>query len=174
MIFSAIKLNPSQELKLAKAATDFLGPGGPLSLDKKSGLVRQQTGPGQPIFLRPMLCIMPDGFSEEEFLSIQKFEICLEREKNLRPEEPACFWAKIWTRPRFLVRPIPFALGWRAATDFSLEKVFLAARDRFSFTGMDAENDAGETVLRPSSFKFCRAEISEREWKLFDELWKKL
>ncbi|MBR5097158.1 MAG: hypothetical protein IK094_08655 [Treponema sp.] len=180
MNFFAIKLNPSQELKLAKAANDFLGPGGPLLPGSQKGLVRQPVEQGKPIFLRPLLCVMPDDFNKEEFSSIEKFEIFLPRKKNPEQEKPLCFWAKIWTRPgsqaneRFLVAPIPFAIPFSMAKDFSLEKVFETAKDLARDSRSPEEECQEEPFYSPSSFKLCETEASKNEWKLYDLAWKKL
>lgn len=195
MTFYAIKLNPSQELKLAKAGDSLLGPGGPLSLDKQSGRVRQKVQAGQAIFLRPLLCVLPQDFSQEEFLSIQKFEIFAPLSMSAStsaaaaptadPRAPACFWARIATRARVLIAPIPFALDYSLAKDFSLEKVFALAADladSFGFAagagpadGADGGLLAGQKFLFcPSSFKICRAQATKNEWRLYDEAWKKL
>lgn len=189
MTFNAIKLNPSQELKLAKAGDSLLGPGGPLSLDKQSGRVRQKVQAGQAIFLRPLLCVLPQDFSQEEFLSIQKFEIFAPLSMSAStsaaaaptadPTAPACFWARISTRARVLIAPIPFALDFSLAKDFSLEKVFALAADLADSFGVAAGADGGllagqKFLFCPSSFKICRAQITKNEWRLYDEAWKKL
>lgn len=191
MDFLAIKLNPSQELKLAKAANGFLGSGGPLLPGSQKGLVRQPVEQGQPIFLRPLLCVMPDDFTKEEFLSIEKFEIFLPRKKNSDKIQPLCFWTKIWTRPgslakncppandalsnaRLLAAPIPFALPFSWAKDFSLEKVFETAKDLAQDSRSPEEECEEEPFYRPSSFKLCEAWASKNEWKLYDLAWKKL
>ncbi|MBO7122859.1 MAG: hypothetical protein J6V90_06225 [Treponema sp.] len=174
MNFYAIKLNPSQELKLVKAANGFLGPGGPLSLDKKTGLVRQPVTKDRPIFLRPLLCVLPDAFEKEEFLSIEKFEI-------FAPDEmaaaalPTCFWAKITTPARILWAPIPFAIPYSLAKDFSLEKVFDLSKSFPRGDGSaEKQEREPEPFYFPSSFKLCEASASKNEWKLYDLAWKKL
>ena len=191
MNFFAIKLNPSQELKLVKAANDFLGPGGPLLPGSQKGLVRQPVEQGKPIFLRPLLCVMPNDFSKEEFLSIEKFEIFLPRKKNQPQEKPLCFWAKIWTRPgslanncppsnnalsnaRLLALPIPFALPFSWAKDFSLEKVFDLAKDLARDSRSPEGECQAEAFYSPSSFKLCEVQASKNEWKVYDLAWKKL
>lgn len=173
MNFYAIKLNPSQELKLVKAASDLLGPGGPLSFDKKSGRVRQMIMPGQPIFLRPLLCAMPGDFDKEEFLTIEKLEIFLPRKKIPSSKKPLCFWVQIATKARRLLLPIPFALDYRFAKDFSLEKVFSLSAE-FSSGANEGALDTSDFLFCASSFKICRAEITKNEWRLYDEAWKKL
>ena len=177
MTFTAIKLNPSQELKLLKARAALFGSGQPLSLDKKNGRVRQKVLPGQAIFLRPLLCVTPDDFGKEEFLSIKKFELYSPRAAAQNAGQsaghPTCFWARLETKARRLLLPIPFALDYSFSNDFSLEKVFsLAAElragaDKGALDGMDF-------LFCASSFKICRAEITKNEWRLYDEAWKKV
>ena len=193
MTFNAIKLNPSQELKLVQAANDLLGPGGPLLPGPQKGLVRQPIEQGQPIFLRPLLCILPDDFGKEEFLSIEKFEIFLPRKKSPPQNKPLCFWAKIWTRPGSpandcppandcqpanagvpIIAPIPFALDFSFAADFSLQKVFELAKDLAGNNGSAEKEFEPDSLYNPSSFKLCEAWASKNQWKLYDLAWKKL
>lgn len=173
MDFNAIKLNPSQELKLLKARDALLGKGAPLQVDKNSGRVRQKVLAGQAIFLQPLLCLTPDDFDKEEFLSITKFEIYSPKSAAItkageRPAGlPTCFWARITAKERALSLPIPFALDQTFAKDFSLEKIFSLAADLAANANLDF-------LFCPSSFKFCRAQITKNEWRLYDDVWKKL
>ncbi len=75
MNLNVIKLNPSQELRLKKACSDFFGKAEPLELDKESGLFRQKIKEGRAIFLEPLLCLLPEDFSEEEFRALKSLEI---------------------------------------------------------------------------------------------------
>ena len=168
MTFNAIKLNPSQELPLLKARDALLGSGGALSLDKKSGLVRQTIQPGQPIFLRPLLCVMPDGFDKEKFLSIKKFDICRPLNANLDKNQPLCFWAKITASDKSLAAPIPFALPYSFANGFSLEKIFELTK------AMTYKEESAEPFFSPTSFKFCQVHATKNEWSLDKDIWKNL
>ena len=177
MDFNAIKLNPSQELKLLKARAALFGSGQPLSLDKQSGRVRQKFLAGHPIFLQPLLCLVPNDFDKEEFLSIQKFEI--HSPKGAAAGLPTCFWARITTKARALSLPIPFALDHTLAKDFSLEKIFaLAAGLADSANRANAAEtcvfDGLDFLFCPSSFKLCRVQTTKNEWRLYDDVWKKL
>lgn len=168
MTFNAIKLNPSQELALLKARDALLGSGGALSMDKKSGLVLQPIGPDQPIFLRPLLCVMPDDFGKEDFLSIKKFEIFHPLKANLNKNEPLCFWAKIIAGDKTFAAPIPFALPYSFSKDFSLEKIFELTKT------LTNKEEGAEAFFLPTSFKFCQVQTTKNEWRLDKDIWKNL
>lgn len=146
--FNSIKLNASQELQLKKARADFFGKEEPLELDKKSGLLRQKIQAGRPIFLEPLLCLLPEGFAEEEFRALESLEIfspkkaCVQdcsKDKKAPPEnnkasqaqEAAALYyfpAIVASGGRQFQTAIPCAFGFELAQNFDLQKIFAAAQ----------------------------------------------
>ena len=183
MNLNVIKLNPSQELALvrvrdkaleleglklwkakdrnadatdSKASQDHNADDQNCRQDQKAAaplLVRQEIAPGKPIPLSPLLCVLPDDFTKEEFLAIEKFEIyaaeCLQDQKG-RDEECRqdlnagaadskasqaqelgalyCFPAIIQSGGRKIRAAIPCAFGFPLAQNFDLKKIFAAAQ----------------------------------------------
>ena len=116
MNLNVIKLNPSQELALVRVRDKALGLDGlklwkakdrnadaaasKVLQDQEAAdkncrqdqeaaaplIVRQEIAPGKPVPLSPLLCVLPDDFTKEEFLAIEKFEIygaeCLQDQKG--------------------------------------------------------------------------------------------
>lgn len=180
MDFNVIKLNPSQELALVRARDKALGLEGLKVMqakdlrglerlqdlnasvaDSKAAqnqkaadhlLVRQEIAPGKPIPLSPLLCVLPDDFTKEEFLAIKKFEVyaaeCwqdkkgrdLERRQDLNAsgDKKASqaqdlgalyyFPAIIQSGGRKIRAAIPCAFGFALAQNFDLQKIFAAAQ----------------------------------------------
>ena len=182
---NVIKLNASQELALVRARDKALGHGGPLVFDKERGLVKQAIKAGAPIFLQPLLCVLPEDFTKEEFLAIGRFEIfCAEclRDLNAYGTEKGALYlfpALIQSGGRKVRAAIPCAFDFSLAQNFDLQKIFAAAQTAvqdFSQDqkGGDKKNQGQDLVLPPTSFYFARAEISKNTWSLYDAVWKKL
>ncbi len=165
MTFNAIKLNPSQEIKIIKARDEALGQE-TLFFDGKKKLAWKTISRGQIVFLRPIICLIPDDLQKEEFLLTERFKIFLSTDKS---RLPICFWAKIKTPRREAMAPIPIAFEWGKKNFFDLQNPFLEAKKIMP----PEERDLGQSFFCPSSFKLCRAEILKNEWKIFDEVWKK-
>ena len=214
MTINVIKLNPSQELALvrardgdckqdkneggadAKLAQDQKAPRAneKASQDQKAAarLVRIPIEPEKPIPLSPLLCVLPDDFTKEEFLTITRFEInglqdlnaggesgeCSQdkNEGGDKKDAPICFCARIQTKEREFKCPIPAAIDFSQAKNFSLEKTFSLAKDFFQDQERrDKKSRSAESVLlAPTSFYFARAEISKNTWSLYDAVWKKM
>ncbi len=150
MNLNVIKLNPSQELRLKKARSDFFGKAESLELDKESGLFRQKIKEGRAIFLEPLLCLLPEDFTKDEFLAITRIEI-----KGLQAQDPRgkdrsqdldaggadknnsqdqdsralyYFPALVESGGRHFQAAIPCAFGFELAKNFDLQKIFAAAQ----------------------------------------------
>ena len=184
---NVIKLNASQELALVRARDKTLGHGAPLVFDKERGLVKQAVKAGAPIFLQPLLCVLPEDFTKKEFLAIARFEIfCAECLQDLNADGAEkgalyLFPALIESGGRQIRSAIPCAFDFALAQNFDLQKIFAAAqsavRDQDFSKGQeggDKKNQGQELVLAPTSFYFARAEISKNTWSLYDAIWKKI
>lgn len=169
---NVIKLNASQELALVRARGKSLGPGGPLAFDKERGLVKQVVKAGTPIFLQPLLCVLPDDFTKEEFLEITRFEIAALQDFSA-DGALYCFPALIESGGRQIRSAIPCAFDISIAQNFDLQKIFAAAQAFLQEDG-GKKNQGQDLVLTPTSFYFARAEISKNAWSLYDAVWKKL
>lgn len=201
MTLNVIKLNPSQELALVRARDGDCkqdknegGADAKLAQDQKAAarLVRIPIEPEKPIPLSPLLCVLPDDFTKEEFLTITRFEInglqnlnaggesgeCSQDQNGGgdKKDAPICFCARIQTKERELKCPIPAAIDFSQAKNFSLEKTFSLAKDFFQDQERrDEKSRSAESVLlAPTSFYFARAEISKNTWSLYDAVWKKI
>lgn len=197
--FNAIKLNASQELQLKKARASFLGPGGPLGLDKKSGLIKQKIEAGGTIFLEPILCLFENGFGKDEFYALESLEIFLPKSAVIQVQKARgkktddCQKSGVDGQKSLFYFPTrailqgrdfwglaPCALTFEWSKDFSLEKVFLAAKDLSAAQVLpkaradDKGEDGKKALLCPTSFYLARAEISKNTWSLYDAVWKKL
>ena len=184
---NVIKLNASQELALVRARDKALGHGGPLVFDKERGLVKQAVKEGAPIFLQPLLCVLPEDFTKKEFLAIIRFEIfCAECFQDLNADGAEkgalhLFPALIESGGRQVRSAIPCAFDFALAQNFDLQKIFSSAQSAArnqnlsqDQEGGDKKNQGQDIVLAPTSFYFARAEISKNTWSLYDAVWKKI
>ena len=180
MTLKSIKLNPSQERTLQKALEDFFGTRESLSFDKKSGRLFCEVLEKKPVFLRPLLCLLPKDFDKEEFLSIKRMEILGPKEAG----EIFYFPTAIQSGRRFIECSLPCAFFYDFKKPFDLQRIFAAAES----SAQKGKNESGSNPFEekkrrrnekdfffaPTSFKFCRVEIFQNEWRLYDDIWKKL
>ena len=128
-------------------------------------LVRQEIAPQKPIPLSPLLCVLPDDFTKEDFLETEKFEVfSITAEKDA----PLCFCARIQTKKLELKCPIPAAIDFSQAKNVSLEKTFSLAKE------LSLKSQGKDLVLAPTSFYFARAQIGKNTWSLYDAVWLKI
>ncbi len=155
MNFNFIKLNPSQELKLAQKESERL--------------VEKQKVPDSFIHLQPMACILPETFTKEDFLSIKSFRVY----KSFISEGMIlAFPCRIEYEKGFLDTSIPFAVKTHDGV-FNLQEVFFKAKELpYTFTEVLFSQENIHFI--PTSFKMCRARIEENSWALYDDVWKKL
>lgn len=177
--FNVIKINPSQELKLEQARDAFLGKGEPVFFDKESGLVRQKIDAKRPIFLWPLLCVLPDDFTKEDFLEISRLNFfrpasCKMDSKAQDQGDLYYFPALIKAKGRQFFAALPCAFTLPKKQAFDLQKIFERAKSITELLPQEKKWDEEKAFFAPSSFYFSLAQISENEWRLYDAQWKKL
>lgn len=154
---NAIKLNPSQTLRLVKERDAFFERRGERRGDSEN-----------IVFTSPLILPLGEDFSREDFLATKDFSI-------YKIQESASlffFPCKIESQRNstFLVLPCATNLieGAFNLEDFFLEARMLAQKTRRLFF------DETNFLFRATSFEFFRAEISRNSWNFFDAIWKKI
>lgn len=136
--FNVIKINPSQELKLEQARDAFFGKGEPVFFDKESGLVRQKIDAKRPIFLWPLLCVLPDDFTKEDFLEISRLNFfrpasCKMDSKAQDQGDLYYFPALIKAKGRQFFAALPCAFTLPPKKAFDLQKFLSAQSQSWNF-----------------------------------------
>lgn len=154
---NAVKLNPSQTLRLVKERDAFF---------ERRGAARDDSE--KIFFTSPLILLFGDDFSREDFLATKNFSIY----KIQKSASIFFFPCKIESRQNSISHILPCAVnlieGKFNLKDFFREAKTLAQKsNRFFF-------DETDFLFRATSFEFFRAEISENSWNFFDAIWKKI
>jgi len=153
---NAIRLNPSQTLRLVKERDAFF-----------KGRNARRVESEKIFFTSPLILPFEEDFSREDFLTIKDFWIY----KIQKSVSMFFFPCRIeWRRnPISLVLPCAVNL---IEGKFNLKNFFearmLAQKSNHIF--FDEKN----FLFRATSFEFFRAEITEKSWRFFDAIWKKI
>lgn len=154
---NAIRLNPSQTLRLVKERDAFF---------ERRGA---RCGNSEKIFFTsPLILPFGEDFSRDDFLATKNFSI-------YKIQESASlffFPCKIESRQNSISHILPCAANLIEGTfnlqDFFLEAQTLAQKSNCIFF------DETNFLFRATSFEFFRAEISRNSWNFFDAIWKKI
>ncbi|MDE6718645.1 MAG: hypothetical protein K2J68_02150 [Treponemataceae bacterium] len=155
---NAIKLNPSQTLRLVDERKKFFS-----NRAQNSDVTEKE----KIFFTAPLICVLEENFSREDFLSMKKISIY-----EIKKMGNAFFFpCEIELPQSKIFAPLPCATLFK--NDFSLEDFFLDAKKiaRDLKTAFCNENDF---FFAPTSLKFCQAEFNKNTWQLHGELWKKI
>ena len=183
MTINIIRLNPSQEIKLAKERDRALGIDGKIYGEKafqkkifqkadgsssqngkkECRRVFQEIKPSQPIALSPLFCVPPECFEKSDFSSIKKME-CLSVQKS---GGLYFFPVRITADERLTFASIPCAFDFNLAKNFDLQKIFFMAQKETAVQNLKESKSGADRIAQdmedfsffPTSFKFCRMEI---------------
>ncbi len=157
---NAIKLNPSQTLRLVKERDIFF---------ESRGARRDVSAETEKTFFTaPLIFPLGENFTREDFLAIKDFSIY----KIQKSAAMFFFPCKIESRQNPISLALPCA-ACLAEKRFNLKDFFLEANalaEKMDRAFFDEKN----FLFRATSFEFFRADITENSWDFFDEIWKKI
>lgn len=157
MKLNAIKLNPSQTLRLVKER-DIFFEGRNIRRDESEKI----------FFTAPMILPLGEDFTREDFFAIKKFSIY----KIQKHAAIFFFPCKIELCQNSIFFVLPCATYF-VEEKFNLNTFFFEASScakKLERSFFDEKN----FLFNATSFKFFRAEITENSWNFFDEIWKKI
>lgn len=155
---NAIKLNPSQTLRLVDERKKFFA-----NRAQDSNATEEE----KIFFTAPLICVLEENFSRENFLSMKKISIY----KIKKMGNAFFFPCKIDLPQNKIFAPLPCATVFK--NDFSLKDFFLDASKIAQNSKNNFYNDE-DFFFAPTSLKFCQAEFDKNTWQLNGELWKKI
>ena len=155
---NAIKLNPSQTLRLVDERKKFFA-----NRAQDSDATEEE----KIFFTAPLICVLEENFSREDFLSMKKISLY----KIKQSENIFFFPCEIELPQSKIFASLPCATLFK--NDFSLEDFFLDA----SKIARNSENtfcNENDFFFAPTSLKFCQAEFAKNSLQLNGEVWKKI
>lgn len=158
---NAIKLNPSQTLRLVNERKTFFA-----NWVENSDATEKE----KLFFTAPLVCVLEETVSQEAFRAIKTISIY----KIKKLGDLFFFPCKIELPNGDVFAPLPCATWFK--NDFSLERFFLDA-ENVAWNLRNSKNsfcDDNDFFFAPTSLKFCQAEFDKNQWQLHGELWKKI
>lgn len=155
---NAIKLNPSQTLHLVDERKKFFS-----NRAQNSDVPEKE----KIFFTAPLICVLEENFSRENFLSMKKISIY----KIKKIGNAFFFPCEIELPQSKIFAPLPCATLFK--NNFSLEDFFLDA----SKIARNSENtfcNENDFFFAPTSLSFCQAKFAKNSWQLHGEVWKKI